>query len=267
VAQPTDTPERFEISEPSTALPVPALSRYARPEAAAVPIPEPASGPAPANAASAATATETNFDPSPDTTPEAATAAEPVAPPSQPERPVDPIVQAASEEWATDPSPPQPVEDARDGGTAPNLAPNPASGTHAPALREAPHPDEPKRRRPFWKRIAMARPAAEPQAQPQVAIPPDLLKPALERIDHLTRRFEREQKALHERLDEFEHNLTRLWELEEQMGMEEVRAQLAVMRANQEETADAVHALAKRVTIGASAVVASFASLLLWLIL
>ena len=93
----------------------------------------------------------------------------------------------------------------------------------------------------------MARPHAEPSSQPPpVEIPKDLLKPVIERIDHLTRRFEREQKALHGRLEDFEHNLTRLWELEEQMGLEEIRAQLAVMRANQEEIADGLHALARR---------------------
>lgn len=239
MAQPTDNPSRFEVSEPSPALPVPALSRYARPSPQAR-----ASEPTPKGPAA-----ET---PSMDT------------PPPQPSpvaRPLDPIVQPASDEWATDPSPPQPVPGQRPAAER-------AAG-QTPAVRE-PHPrreDDASRRRPFWKRLAMARPLAEPQSAPGGEIPRDLLKPAIERIDHLTRRFEREQKALHERLDEFEHNLTRLWELEEQMGMEEIRAQLAVMRANQEETADALHALAKRVTIGAGAVVAVFAAAVIWLLL
>ncbi len=254
MAQPTDTPERFEVSEPSTALPVPALSRYARPASSAArePVPDDATTeraePPPAEASASASRAPVG---------EAAAAT----------RPLDPIVQPASAEWATDPSPPQPVRDARTGD--PVAGPSATAATHAPAIREERprvHEDD-KRRRPFWKRLSMGRPHAEPQAPQSAPIPKDLLKPAIERIDHLTRRFEREQKALHERLDEFEHNLTRLWELEEQMGMEEVRAQLAVMRANQEEIADALYALTKRVAVGATAVVASFAAVLIWLIL
>ncbi len=235
MAQPTDNASRFEVSEPSEALPVPALSRYARPQ----PAPE---APAP------------NGSDEPTRTSES----QPTPPPVEGRRHLDPIVEAASEEWATDPSPPQDVNEAR----------SPAPSRHAPALRpETAERRDDTKRRPFWKRLSMARPHAEPQAPPTVEIPKDLLKPAIERIDHLTRRFEREQKALHERLEEFEHNLTRLWELEEQMGMEEVRAQLAVMRANQEETADALHTLARRIAIGAGAVVAVFAAVLLWLVL
>jgi len=247
VAQPTDTPERFEVSEPSTALPVPALSRYARPR------PRP---PGPDTARDAEPG-----PPRPDRPVQAAaTAAEPARPSSDPHRRLDPIVQPASEEWATDPSPPQPVNEAR--------RPGPSPTTHAPALREAParsHDDA--KRVPFWKRIAMVRPHVETQTPPRVEIPKDLLKPAIERIDHLTRRFEREQKALHARLEEFEHNLTRLWELEERISLEEVRAQLAVMRANQEEIADGLHTLARRITIGSGAVVAIVGALLLWLVL
>ncbi len=239
MAQPTDNASRFEVSEPSEALPVPALSRYARPR------PEAADD---AKADASNTGTEPSADPRSE------------APTSNPERRrLDPIVEAASEEWATDPSPPQDVNEAR-----PKAAP-----LATPAVRPDPAaPVEEGKRRPFWKRLSMVRPQAEPAPPPpSVEIPKDLLKPAIERIDHLTRRFEREQKALHERLEEFEHNLTRLWELEEQMGLEEVRAQLAVMRANQEETADALHTLARRITIGAGAIVAVFGALLVWLLI
>jgi hypothetical protein len=253
VAQPTDTPERFEVSEPSTALPVPALSRYARPEARRA-------------EATAQTASD-----------EPVSAAEPakgrVRPDAQPEadethRRLDPIVEAASDEWATDPSPPQPVRDTRSAGPASASARTGPGSSLAPAIREArARKQDESKRRPFWKRLSMVRPAGESSSPPAVEIPKDLLKPAIERIDHLTRRFEREQKVLYERLDEFEHNLTRLWELEEQMGLEEIRAQLAVMRADQEEIADGLHALTRRMTIGASAVVAIFGALLIWLAL
>lgn len=256
MAQPTHTPEHFEVSEPTAALPVPALSRYrhaaetAADKTASSPKAEAANRAAPSAAGAPADETTEHR-------------AEPAAPAdtvraTRTHTPIDPIVQPASDEWATDPSPPQPVRDARS-----SLVPS-----RVPARHESPRGrDEGDKRRPFWKRLAMGRPA--PASDPshgsaKLEIPPDLLKPAIERIDHLTRRFEREQKALQKRLDEFEHNLTRLWELEEQMGMEEIRAQLAVMRANQEEIADGLHNLARRVTIAAGAVVATIAAILIW---
>lgn len=307
MAQPTETERRFEVSERSSALPVPALSRYARPtsktrradaprsdaEAGSTEIESEA-----ATGAAAARADSTGVT---DVPLEAAADLEDLLD-LDALRDTDPIVQAADEEWATDPSPPQPVHAARRtdsprGGTEPARArASQRAGAHRqsvrshdplpperrepsaadtrdtrnlPALRDDGPQSPPPRaeqRVPFWKRLSMTRTAA-PAPPPAAAISPDLLKPVLERIDHLTRRFEREQKALHERLDQFEHNITRLWELEEQMGLEEVRAQLAVIQANQEEIADGVHALARKVAIAGGLGVAAIAGLLIWALL
>lgn len=268
MAQPTETERRFEVSERSSALPVPALSRYARP------------GAKPRDDRSAIGHEASDTTDAERVAPRGPGATDDVSLEAAPERieelldvdalrDAEPIVQAAHEEWATDPSPPQPVSDARRTDSPRSTATNEPDRSSLPALREQPQTQSPPRaeeKRPFWKRLSMARPAAS--APPPVAsIPPELLKPALERIDHLTRRFEHEQKALHERLDQFEHNITRLWELEEQMGLEEIRAQLAVIQANQEEIADGVHAIARNVAVAAGLGVAVLGGLLLWVLL
>jgi hypothetical protein len=265
VAQPTETERRFEVSERSSALPVPALSRYARPDA------KPHDARPPTGHEDAETSTPAQSDTA------EARKTEDVALEAAPDRIEDllggdsrrdsePIVQAANEEWATDPSPPQPVSDARRTDPVRSAAAR-EERRDLPALREsAAQPPRADEKRPFWKRLSMSRSAA-PAPPPVAQVPPDLLKPALERIDHLTRRFEHEQKALHERLDQFEHNITRLWELEEQMGLEEIRAQLAVIQANQEEIADGVHAIARNVAVAAGLGLALLAGVLLWVVL
>ena len=161
VAQPTETERRFEVSERSSALPVPALSRYARPRSQSRQADTPDSPSEENTHAAAGTVEATAEADVPDIIDE-------MSLDEAPGRLADlidvdrlhtesPIVQSPHEAWATDPNPPQPVRDAR-----------------LPALRDSPPgqkrgDEEPGRRKPFWKRLssmAAARPAA--QAHPSM---------------------------------------------------------------------------------------------------
>ena len=100
---------------------------------------------------------------------------------------------------------------------------------------------------PFWKRIAL--PRGPSTAKPPHAGPPPNLDPILARIKQLEEAMTTHQAATLGRLDSFEENITRLWELEEQMTLTEVRERLALLEANQEEIADGLHAVARNLSI------------------
>jgi hypothetical protein len=55
-------------------------------------------------------------------------------------------------------------------------------------------------------------------------------------------------------LEQFEENLTRLWELEEKLAQAEFRERLALLQANQEEIADALHTTGRNLIVLASLV-------------
>ena len=65
------------------------------------------------------------------------------------------------------------------------------------------------------------------------------------RIGALEQQISANQATTLSRLENLEQNITRLWELEEQLTLTEVRERLAVMEANQEEIADGMHAVAR----------------------
>ena len=100
---------------------------------------------------------------------------------------------------------------------------------------------------PFWKRIAM--PRSPSTAKPPQPGPLPNLDPILGRIKQLEEAMTTHQAATFGRLDSFEQNITRLWELEEQMALTEVRERLALLEANQEEIADGLHAVARNLSI------------------
>ncbi len=118
-----------------------------------------------------------------------------------------------------------------------------SSGDMLP-IPTTPEPGPPGRGRlPFWKRIALHRPAPAPAA-PAVS-----LDPVLTRLNELDRRIAENQRATLSRMNSFEENITRLWELEEQTSLNEVRERLALLEANQEEIADALHSLTRNLSL------------------
>jgi hypothetical protein len=130
-----------------------------------------------------------------------------------------------------------------------------------------PHaPDPPKQERvPFWKRIALHRPATS-SASNEPRMPS--LEPIQLRLLGLEKQIASNHSATQARLNTFEENITRLWELEDQLALTEVRERLALLEANQEEIADGLHAIARNLTVlaavlGVSVVAASMGLLLL----
>jgi hypothetical protein len=120
-----------------------------------------------------------------------------------------------------------------------------------PAVR----PPEPprKQRLPFWKRIALPRkPTPEPMHAAPVPSPPAAptdLGPVLRQLDALEAQLRDSQRVTREQLQAFEENLTRMWQLEEQIALTEVRERLALLEASQEEIADGLHAVSRHLSI------------------
>ncbi len=114
----------------------------------------------------------------------------------------------------------------------------------APAAKREPEAE----RVPFWKRIAMPR-ATQQNTHSAPPPPPLNLDPVLARIKQLEDALTTHQAATFGRLDNFEENITRLWELEEQMALTEVRERLALLEANQEEIADGMHAVSRNLSV------------------
>jgi len=113
-----------------------------------------------------------------------------------------------------------------------------------PVPSPAPAPSGPSEKRPFWKRIALHRPAS---TRPAPA--PPSLDPILQRLDELERSLASAQRATEQRLDRFEENITRLWEMEEQIGLAEVSERLALLEATQVELADAIHSVSRNLSM------------------
>ena len=152
----------------------------------------------------------------------------------------------AKAETASRPPPARRARSAEAGAT-----PASQSVVSLPALR-APEPPR-KPRLPFWKRIALQRkPAAEraPAADaPSVAAPAPDLAPVLRQLASLEKQLQDSRVVQREQLKAFEENLTRMWQLEEQIALTEVRERLALLEASQEEVADGLHAVSRNLSI------------------
>jgi len=113
----------------------------------------------------------------------------------------------------------------------------------SPMLPVATTPPPPKREKvPFWRRIAMQRSSGP-------ALKSGSIEPLVTRIGALEQQISANHATTLSRLEHLEQNITRLWELEEQLTLTEVRERLAVMEANQEEIADSMHAVARNLAI------------------
>lgn len=111
---------------------------------------------------------------------------------------------------------------------------------------------QPTKRASFWKRLALPRlPEAPAPPAPQPA-PTVSLEPVISRMLALEKQIAANQSATELRLEKFEDNLTRLWELEDQLAQTELRERLAVLEANQEEIADALHTVGRNLVVLAS---------------
>ena len=122
------------------------------------------------------------------------------------------------------------------------------SSSAVPARIDRPAPETPSGRKvPFWKRITLPR---TPQAAAAPSIdrgpaPPNL-EPILARLAALEKQLAANQVATESQLTRFEENITRLWELEDDLALNEVRERLALLEANQEEIADGLHAVGRK---------------------
>lgn len=121
-------------------------------------------------------------------------------------------------------------------------------------------PPQPAKRRPFWKRIALPRVQGAPAPPTATSLPPVSLEPLIRRMLALEQQIAANQSATELQLERFEENLTRLWELEGQLAQAELRERLAVLEANQEEIADALHAVGRNLTVLVSVVGAALAA-------
>ncbi|MCH2187465.1 hypothetical protein MK280_16555 [Myxococcota bacterium] len=122
------------------------------------------------------------------------------------------------------------------------------SSPSVPARMDRPASETPSGRKvPFWKRIALPR-TPQPAAAPSIdrgPAPPNL-EPILARLATLEKQLAANQVATESQLTRFEENITRLWELEDDLALNEVRERLALLEANQEEIADGLHAVGRK---------------------
>ena len=110
----------------------------------------------------------------------------------------------------------------------------------------------PNKRTSFWKRITMPRPQPETRETPPAV---NLsLDPVLNRMLALEKQIAANQSATEIRLEQFEENLTRVWEREEKLAQAEFRERLALLQANQEEIADALHTTGRNLIVLSSLV-------------
>ena len=75
------------------------------------------------------------------------------------------------------------------------------------------------------------------------------LDPVLNRMLALEKQIAANQSATEIRLEQFEENLTRVWEREEKLAQAEFRERLALLQANQEEIADALHTTGRNLIV------------------
>jgi len=230
--------------------PPPPLSRYARAE---TPPAEPAEADQPVDETGASAQPATDATRRAEATP----APQPVD--------AEQIVPAAAEPGAGDPASPPVAEPELVESLPPELSAQ--SGDldqpQAALVTVSSPPAEAGRREkvPFWKRIVLPRPIA--QATQAATGRSQSLEPILARIGALEKQLAANQSATEIHLDRFEENITRLWELEEQMTITEVRERLALLEANQEEIADGLHVIGRNVSILAIVLAIAVAATLL----
>ena len=122
------------------------------------------------------------------------------------------------------------------------------------------------RRTSFWKRLSLPRVQGAP-AQPAPEPAPTIsLEPVISRMLALEKQLAANQSATEVQLEQFEQNLTRLWEMEDQLAQAELRERLAVLEANQEEIADGLHAVGRNLIVLVSVVGAALAAGVLGLV-
>lgn len=206
-------------------------------------------------------------------------AAKPAEPPTGPR--AETLASAVEEAPAADLAEPDPAEETQ----APAAASAPAAD-HEPVRRveatEVHEPEQPAasawsrsmvavgeraepeagrgKKVPFWKRIALPR---SPSASPGPAPAQPSVEPLVARLVALEKQLAANQSATETRLDKFEENITRLWELEEQLAVTEVRERLALLEANQQEIADGLHTVGRNLTLVAIVLAAGVAAGLL----
>ena len=104
---------------------------------------------------------------------------------------------------------------------------------------------EPEPRVPFWKRITLPRIQS---STAQAATPPSL-EPILERLEALEKLLADSQKATIGQLEQVEENLNRLLELEDELGLSEIRERLSLVEAGQVEIADGLHSISRNLSV------------------
>ena len=118
-----------------------------------------------------------------------------------------------------------------------------------PALKPTPQDKSGSRKVPFWKRLTLPRsPSVSPPPQFEASPTPNL-EPVLARLAALEKQLAANQVATENQLTRFEENIIRLWELEDDLALTEVRERLALLEANQEEIADGLHAVGRNLMI------------------
>ncbi|MAJ62071.1 MAG: hypothetical protein CBC48_20340 [bacterium TMED88] len=170
-----------------------------------------------------------------------------------------PALETRAPDACDEEAPPPPTEpgasvrriEANEVRPAPDNAPSwqaAPSSSSVPARMDRPAPESASGRKvPFWKRITLPR---TPQAAAAPSIdrgpaPPNL-EPILARLAALEKQLAANQVATESQLTRFEENITRLWELEDDLALNEVRERLALLEANQEEIADGLHAVGRK---------------------
>jgi len=169
-------------------------------------------------------------------------AAEPTDEAEQAKRPAAPSVATTrTPEGARRDPPSKSVEPPRVQAPAqPVPSPPPRASAPLPTVL----PPEREQRVPFWKRIHL------PRAQgPAQAPTPTSLEPVLERLEALEKLLAESQKATIGQLEQMDENLERLLELEDELGLSEVRERLALVEAGQVEIADALHSVARNLSV------------------
>lgn len=97
---------------------------------------------------------------------------------------------------------------------------------------------------PFWKRISLPR-TQSPTPPPT----PASVEPILERLEALEKLLADSQKATIGQLEQVDENLQRLLELEDELGLSEIRERLALVEAGQVEIADGLHSISRNLSV------------------
>jgi hemerythrin-like domain-containing protein len=87
------------------------------------------------------------------------------------------------------------------------------------------------------------------QSSPAPPATPPSLEPILERLEALEKLLADSQKATIGQLEQLEENLNRLLELEDELGLSEIRERLSLVEAGQVEIADGLHSISRNLSV------------------